>query len=109
MQNRLDAARSPWLRRHADSAIAWQPWDDEALALARASDRPIFLVIGFAGCHWCQRLSAESFTHPALQEQLGAGFVPVLVDRLARPDLDEIYLRAVQSFTSQKSPTRERS
>ncbi len=102
MQNRLNAARSPWLHRHADSDIAWQPWDDEAFALARATDRPVVLVIGFASCHWCKRLSDESFTHPDIQARLRDAFVPVLVDRLARPDLDEVYLRAVQSFTGGK-------
>ncbi len=96
MENRLDEAASPYLRQHADNPVAWQPWDEEALELAAERDRPIFLSIGYAACHWCHVMADESFEDPAIARRLNEEFVPIKVDREERPDIDTLYMNVCQ-------------
>jgi len=101
MSNRLAAATSPYLLQHAHNPVDWQPWDAEALALARSQDRPIFLSIGYAACHWCHVMAHESFEDPQTAAFLNAHFVSIKVDREERPDLDALYMDAVVALTGQ--------
>ena len=96
MENRLDEAASPYLRQHADNPVAWQPWDEAALELARERDVPIFLSIGYAACHWCHVMADESFEDPEIAETLNREFVPIKVDREERPDVDTLYMNVCQ-------------
>ena len=98
-RNRLDEARSPYLRQHADNPVNWQPWDEQALDAARERDVPIFLSIGYAACHWCHVMEEESFQNEAVAEMLNENFVPVKVDREERPDLDSVYMSICQQVT----------
>jgi uncharacterized protein YyaL (SSP411 family) len=100
-ENRLADSRSPYLLQHKRNPVAWQPWDDEALATARREDKPIFLSIGYSSCHWCHVMEHESFENEAIAAFLNEHFVPIKVDREERPDLDEVYMKAVQLLTSQ--------
>jgi hypothetical protein len=97
--NRLADATSPYLRQHAHNPVDWYPWGPEALARARRQDRPIFLSIGYATCHWCHVMAHESFEDPETARFLNDHFVAIKVDREERPDLDEIYMTAVQAMT----------
>jgi len=99
--NRLQRETSPYLLQHADNPVDWFPWGDEALAEARRRDLPIFLSIGYAACHWCHVMERESFEDEAIAAVLNDHFVPIKVDREERPDLDAIYMDAVQSMTGQ--------
>ncbi|MGV8041872.1 MAG: thioredoxin domain-containing protein [Thermoanaerobaculaceae bacterium] len=99
MPNRLVDEPSPYLRQHAHNPVDWFPWGDEALALARAESRPIFLSIGYAACHWCHVMERESFEDVEAAAILNRDFVPVKVDREERPDLDAVYMAAVQAMT----------
>jgi uncharacterized protein YyaL (SSP411 family) len=99
MPNRLREETSPYLRQHADDPVDWYPWGPEALAAARTLDRPLFLSIGYASCHWCHVMQRESFSDPDLAELLNASFINVKVDREERPDLDAVYVRAVAALT----------
>jgi uncharacterized protein YyaL (SSP411 family) len=99
--NRLAGETSPYLLQHAHNPVDWYPWGPEALARARESDRPIFLSIGYAACHWCHVMERESFEDEATAADLNAGFVAIKVDREERPDLDAIYMDAVQAMTGQ--------
>jgi len=99
--NRLADATSPYLLQHADNPVDWFPWGEEARSKAAAEDRPIFLSIGYAACHWCHVMERESFEDEDLAAFLNANFVPIKVDREERPDLDAIYMDAVQSMTGQ--------
>ncbi|MDT8408350.1 MAG: thioredoxin domain-containing protein [Wenzhouxiangellaceae bacterium] len=99
MANRLQNALSPYLEQHADNPVDWYPWGPEALQLARTSDRPILLSIGYSACHWCHVMAAESFEDPALAARMNAWFVNIKVDREERPDLDRIYQLAHQLLT----------
>jgi hypothetical protein len=101
MPNRLKRESSPYLQQHADNPVDWWPWSDEALAFARQHDRPIFLSIGYAACHWCHVMAHESFENPATAELLNRDFVPIKVDREERPDLDAVYMQAVVAMTGQ--------
>ena len=96
--NRLAGEKSPYLLQHAHNPVDWQPWDDEAFALARATDRPIFLSIGYATCHWCHVMEKESFEDERVARVLNEGFVPIKVDREERPDVDRIYMTAMQAL-----------
>ncbi len=96
LSNRLAEAISPYLLQHADNPVVWQPWDREALAAARALDRPILLSIGYSACHWCHVMAHESFESEAIAERMNAYFVNIKVDREERPDLDRIYQLAHQ-------------
>ena len=97
--NRLAGETSPYLLQHAHNPVDWHPWGAEALERARAEDRPIFLSIGYAACHWCHVMERESFEDPGTAAYLNANFVSIKVDREERPDLDAIYMQAVQALT----------
>ncbi len=99
--NGLAGQTSPYLLQHLYNPVDWQPWGEGALTRARLLDRPIFLSIGYAACHWCHVMERESFEDPATAALLNDWFVPVKVDREERPDLDEIYMAAVQLLTGQ--------
>jgi uncharacterized protein len=99
--NRLARETSPYLLQHAENPVDWFPWGEEALEAATAGDRPIFLSIGYAACHWCHVMERESFEDAETAAFLNAHFVPIKVDREERPDLDGIYMDAVQSMTGQ--------
>ena len=97
--NRLHAETSPYLRQHADNPVDWYPWGEEAFAKAAAEDKPIFLSIGYSACHWCHVMAHESFEDPAIAALLTASFVCIKVDREERPDVDAVYMEAVQAIT----------
>lgn len=99
MSNLLAQSRSPYLLQHRDNPVEWYPWGDEALEKARREDRPIFLSIGYAACHWCHVMERESFENAQIAQLLNDRFVCVKVDREERPDLDAIYMNAVQMMT----------
>jgi uncharacterized protein len=99
--NRLARETSPYLLQHSENPVDWFPWGEEALAAAEADGRPIFLSIGYAACHWCHVMERESFEDEETAAFLNAHFVPIKVDREERPDLDGIYMDAVQSMTGQ--------
>jgi uncharacterized protein YyaL (SSP411 family) len=97
--NRLAGETSPYLLQHAHNPVDWYPWGDEALERARRENKPIFLSIGYSSCHWCHVMERESFEDDQTAEILNAHFVSIKVDREERPDLDEIYMTAVQLMT----------
>jgi hypothetical protein len=97
--NRLAQETSPYLLQHKDNPVDWYPWGPEALARARDAQKPIFLSVGYAACHWCHVMEHESFEDPETAAYLNAHFVPVKVDREERPDLDALYMEAVQAMT----------
>lgn len=97
--NRLSDATSPYLRQHADNPVDWWPWGDEAFAEAHRRDVPIFLSVGYAACHWCHVMAHESFEDPTIAEQLNEHYVSIKVDREERPDVDAVYMAAVQGLT----------
>ena len=97
--NRLASETSPYLLQHAHDPVDWHAWGAEALDRARALDRPIFLSVGYAACHWCHVMHRESFADGATAQDLNAGFVSIKVDREERPDVDSLYMDAVQSLT----------
>jgi uncharacterized protein YyaL (SSP411 family) len=97
--NRLIRETSPYLKQHAHNPVDWYPWGPEALERARQLDRPIFLSIGYSACHWCHVMEHESFEDPEVGRYLNAHFVSIKVDREERPDLDQIYMAAVQALT----------
>jgi uncharacterized protein YyaL (SSP411 family)/aryl-alcohol dehydrogenase-like predicted oxidoreductase len=92
--NRLARSTSPYLLQHAHNPVDWYPWGEEALARARAEDKPILLSIGYSACHWCHVMAHESFEDEAIAERMNRDFVCVKVDREERPDLDDIYMAA---------------
>ena len=97
--NRLLHEQSPYLLQHAYNPVDWYPWGQEALARARAEDKPILLSIGYSACHWCHVMERESFENEAIARLMNENFVPIKVDREERPDLDQIYMDAVQLLT----------
>jgi uncharacterized protein YyaL (SSP411 family) len=99
MPNRLAASTSPYLRQHADNPVDWREWGEDAFAEARERDVPIFLSVGYSSCHWCHVMAHESFEDAAIAAELNAWFVNVKVDREERPDVDAVYMRAVQGMT----------
>jgi uncharacterized protein YyaL (SSP411 family) len=101
MPNRLIQATSPYLLQHAHNPVDWFPWGEEALQKARAEDKPVFLSIGYAACHWCHVMAHESFQDPATAEFLNENFISIKVDREERPDIDSIYMDAVVAMTGQ--------
>ncbi|WP_019144912.1 thioredoxin domain-containing protein [Aeromicrobium massiliense] len=101
MANRLAQASSPYLLQHADNPVDWHEWGPEAFALARETDRPILLSVGYAACHWCHVMAHESFEDAATAAYMNEHFVNVKVDREERPDVDAVYMRAVQAMTGQ--------
>jgi uncharacterized protein len=101
MANRLAQETSPYLLQHRDNPVDWYPWGQEALSRARALDRPILLSVGYSACHWCHVMERESFEHPATAGYMNEHFVNVKVDREERPDVDALYMEAVQAMTGQ--------
>ncbi len=101
MPNRLSQCQSLYLRKHAENPIDWWPWCDEALAKAAAEDRVIFLSIGYSSCHWCTVMEGEAFSDLEIAAYLNAYFLPIKVDREERPDIDSIYMQALQLMTGQ--------
>ena len=96
--NRLAREKSPYLLQHASNPVDWYPWGEEAFARARAEDKPIFLSIGYSTCHWCHVMERESFENDDVAAALNADFVPVKVDREERPDVDRVYMTAMQAL-----------
>jgi uncharacterized protein len=101
MANRLAAENSPYLIQHASNPVDWFPWGPDALEKARREDKPIFLSIGYAACHWCHVMAHESFEDHEVAEFLNQNFVSIKVDREERPDLDSLYMNAVVAMTGQ--------
>ena len=99
MSNRFANEASPYLRDHAENPVDWYPWGEEALAKAKAEDKPVFLSIGYSACHWCHVMAHESFSDPKIAEILNANYVSIKVDREERPDVDEVYIEAVRILT----------
>lgn len=99
MANRLADESSPYLQQHAENPVDWYPWGPEALDLAKSTDRPILLSIGYSACHWCHVMERESFEDPATAAVMNEVFVSIKVDREERPDIDQIYMKAVQAMT----------
>lgn len=102
MANHLAKETSPYLLQHADNPVAWYPWGEEALTLAREQDKPILLSVGYSACHWCHVMAHESFEDPATAAVMNELFINIKVDREERPDLDQIYQTA-HSILSQRS------
>lgn len=101
MPNQLSRTNSPYLLQHAENPVDWMPWGDEAFSRAQEADRPIFLSIGYAACHWCHVMAHESFEDPEIASFLNEHFVNVKVDREERPDVDHLYMNAVTALTGQ--------
>ena len=99
MSNRLSGEFSPYLLQHKDNPVHWQPWDSQALDESRDRQMPIFLSIGYSACHWCHVMEHESFENPHIAKLLNENFVCIKVDREERPDLDHLYMQAVQMLT----------
>ena len=97
--NRLAGEQSPYLLQHQDNPVDWYPWGEEAFAKAKAEDKPVFLSIGYSTCHWCHVMEHESFEKEQVAAVLNEGFVSIKVDREERPDVDDIYMTAVQMMT----------
>ena len=96
--NHLAGETSPYLRQHADNPVDWWPWGEEAFARARAENKPVFLSSGYLACHWCHVMERECFRNPAIAAILNRDFVCVKLDREERPDVDQTYLTALQTF-----------
>ncbi len=99
MANALARETSPYLRQHAENPVDWLPWGPEALSRAREEDRPLLVSIGYSSCHWCHVMERESFEDPRTAERMNESFVCVKVDREERPDVDALYMEAVQGMT----------
>ena len=97
--NALIHEASPYLQQHAHNPVHWYPWGDEAFAKARREDKPIFLSIGYATCHWCHVMEHESFEDEAVADRLNADFIAIKVDREERPDIDQVYMQVAQMMT----------
>ncbi|NER30318.1 MAG: thioredoxin domain-containing protein, partial [Symploca sp. SIO1C4] len=101
MTNRLAQSQSLYLRKHAENPIDWWPWCDQALETAKVKNLPIFLSIGYSSCHWCTVMEGEAFSEAAIAEYMNTNFIPIKVDREERPDVDSIYMQALQMMTGQ--------
>jgi uncharacterized protein YyaL (SSP411 family) len=99
MSNRLAAESSPYLRQHENNPVDWYPWGDEAFGKAKAEGKPVLLSVGYSSCHWCHVMERESFDDPAIAALMNDLFVSIKVDREERPDVDELYMKAVQLLT----------
>ncbi|NOH02644.1 MAG: thioredoxin domain-containing protein [Chloroflexi bacterium] len=99
MPNHLASENSPYLLQHANNPVDWYPWGEEALNKAKAEDKPIFLSIGYAACHWCHVMAHESFEDPETAALMNEHFVNIKVDREERPDIDAIYMQATVAMT----------
>lgn len=96
--NRLAKETSPYLLLHAHNPVDWYPWGPEAFARAKAENKPIFLSVGYSSCYWCHVMERESFENPEIAKKLNAGFICIKVDREERPDVDQVYMSALQVF-----------
>ncbi len=101
MPNQLSGETSPYLRQHQENPVDWYPWGQTALKKAQIEEKPIFLSIGYAACHWCHVMAHESFEDPVTARLLNEHFISIKVDREERPDLDDIYMQAVVALTGQ--------
>ncbi len=99
--NHLSHENSPYLLQHAGNPVDWYPWGDEAFEKAKSEDKPVFLSVGYAACHWCHVMAHESFEDPAIAQLMNEHFVNIKVDREERPDIDGIYMQAVVAMTGQ--------
>src|SRR3954471_10050032 len=99
--NRLAKETSPYLQQHAGNPVDWYPWGREALELAKSSGNPILLSVGYSACHWCHVMAHESFEDEATAKLMNDWFVNIKVDREERPDVDAIYMDAVQMMSGQ--------
>src|ERR1700745_1776667 len=99
MPNRLIKETSPYLLQHANNPVDWHPWGDEALQKAKKENKPILVSIGYAACHWCHVMEKESFENEETAALMNEHFVNIKIDREERPDLDHIYMDAVQTMT----------
>src|ERR1700683_4334509 len=99
MANRLQGETSPYLLQHAHNPVDWYPWGEEALQKAQQENKPILVSIGYAACHWCHVMERESFEDPDTAQLMNEHFVNIKIDREERPDLDHIYMEAVQAMT----------
>src|SRR5215212_2271439 len=97
--NRLAQESSPYLLQHAHNPVDWYPWGDEALQRAQTEDKPMLVSIGYAACHWCHVMERESFEDEATARLMNEHFINIKIDREERPDLDHIYMDAVQAMT----------
>jgi uncharacterized protein YyaL (SSP411 family) len=97
--NRLATSKSPYLQQHADNPVDWYPWGEEAFAAAAEQDKPVFLSIGYATCHWCHVMEHESFEDPEVAALMNEVFISVKVDREERPDVDQVYMTVCQMLT----------
>src|SRR5438105_6171328 len=98
MPNKLAGETSPYLLQHKDNPVEWYPWGPEALQRAKEEDKPILLSIGYSACHWCHVMAHESFENPSVAAIMNEHFISIKVDREERPDLDAIYMEAVQAM-----------
>jgi uncharacterized protein YyaL (SSP411 family) len=101
MPNRLIKEKSPYLLQHAQNPVDWYPWGEEAFARAKREEKPIFLSIGYATCHWCHVMAHESFEDEEVAQKLNQSFVAVKVDREERPDVDQVYMTVCQALTAE--------
>jgi uncharacterized protein len=101
MSNALAAETSPYLRQHAENPVDWLPWGERAFARARAEGKPVLVSIGYSACHWCHVMERESFEDERTATLMNEEFVCVKVDREERPDVDALYMEAVQAMTGQ--------
>ena len=101
MANHLSNETSPYLLQHAENAVDWFPWNNEALEKAKTENKPILLSIGYSSCHWCHVMAHESFEDEATAQVMNQHYVNIKVDREERPDLDKIYQQAFQLLNSQ--------
>ena len=99
MSNHLAKETSPYLLQHADNPVEWYPWCEEAFLRAKVEDKPILLSIGYSACHWCHVMAHECFENPEIAELINENFVSIKVDREEHPDLDSVYMEAVQAMT----------
>ena len=109
MPNRLASQTSPYLLQHKDNPVAWEPWDDQALARARDENKPLLVSIGYSSCHWCHVMERESFEDAQTAGYMNEHFVPIKVDREERPDVDSVYMQAVQVLASGSKPAARSS
>ena len=98
--NRLQHETSPYLLQHAENPVDWFPWGDEAFAKAKAEDKPVLLSVGYSACHWCHVMAHESFEHEPTAKIMNEWFINIKVDREERPDVDDIYMQAVQAMNN---------
>ena len=101
MSNRLINESSPYLLQHSENPVDWYPWGYEAFERAAAMDLPVLLSVGYSACHWCHVMERESFENDEIAALMNANFVNIKVDREERPDVDDIYMTAVQAMIGQ--------